>query len=85
MGWMLLYYLLELLKWLVVARALASWFVDPSRRHPAVQLLHRITDPVIRPISSALPSMGGVDLSPLIAFFAIHLIQTFVLQAARSF
>jgi YggT family protein len=82
MGWLLLYYLLEITKWLVVARAISSWFVDPRSRHPAIELLRRVTDPVIRPIASVLPNMGGIDLSPLVAFFAIHLLQSLIVVMA---
>jgi YggT family protein len=84
MGWLLLYYLLELLKWLVIVRALASWLVDPRSRHPAMEILRRLTDPVLRPIAAALPAMGGIDLSPLLAFFVIHLVQSFVVQLAAA-
>ncbi len=82
MLWVLLYYLLELLKWLVIARALMSWFVSPNSRHPAAEMLRRITDPILRPLSEMLPAMGGVDLSPLLAFFAIHLLQMMIVRLA---
>jgi YggT family protein len=82
MLWVLLYYLLELLKWLVIARALMSWFVDPHSRHPAAVLLRRVTDPILRPLSEMLPPLGGVDLSPLLAFFAIYLFQMVIVRLA---
>ena len=72
----IIYYALELLKWLIIARALMSWFVSPGSRHPAVEAIRRITDPVLRPIERLLPPMGGVDISPLLAFFAIYLLQS---------
>lgn len=82
MIWVLLYYLLEILKWLVIARALMSWFVSPHSRHPLANLLRRVTDPILRPLSEMLPPLGGMDLSPLLAFFAIHLFQMVILRMA---
>ena len=76
----LLYYLLEALKWLVIIRALMSWFVDPGSQNPLVRLIRRITDPILRPMSEMVPDVGGVDLSPLLAFFAIHLIQQVLIR-----
>jgi YggT family protein len=76
---MVIFYTLELFKWLIVARAVTSWFVAPHSRHPAVELLRRVTDPVLRPIAAVLPPMGGVDLSPIIAFLAIAVLQRVVL------
>jgi len=79
---MLIFYTLELFKWLIVARAVASWFVAPHSRHPAIELLRRITDPVLRPIAAALPPMGGVDLSPVVAFLVIAVLQRLVVSMA---
>jgi YggT family protein len=75
MGWLFLYYLLEILKWLIIARAVMSWFVSPMADNPAVNFLRRVTDPILRPLSEMLPLGGGVDLSPIVAFFAIVLLQ----------
>jgi YggT family protein len=80
-GWLVLYYMLEVLKWLIIVRAVASWFTSPHSRNPALDLLRRITDPILRPIAAILPDMGGVDVSPLVAFFLIILLQGFVRAA----
>jgi YggT family protein len=76
----LLYYLLEALKWLVIIRALMSWFVDPRSRNPIARAIRGITDPILRPMAEMVPNFGGVDLSPLLAFFAIHLIQQVIVR-----
>lgn len=76
----LLYYLLEALKWLVIIRALMSWFVDPHSPNPLARLIRRITDPILRPMAEMVPNLGGVDISPLLAFFAIHLIQQVIIR-----
>jgi YggT family protein len=82
MAWILLFYTLEALKWLVIVRAVMSWFVSPASGHPLVVLVRRITDPVLRPIADMLPRMGAVDLSPLVAFFAIVLLQQVIVRVA---
>lgn len=82
MVWILIYYALEVLKWLVIARALMSWFVAPGSDNAFVRLLRKITDPILRPLSEMTPGLGGVDLSPLIAFFAIMLLQQLVIRLA---
>lgn len=82
MGWMFLSYLLRLLEWLIIIRALLSWFVSPHSRHPLVVLLQRITDPILRPISQIVPVAGGFDVSPLIAILLLELLQRVVVQLA---
>lgn len=80
MAWIILYYTLELLKWLVIVRAVMSWFVSPYSENPLVNGIRRITDPILRPLSDMLPSMGGVDLSPIVAFFAIIVAQQVIVR-----
>lgn len=77
---LLLYYLLEILKWLIIARALMSWFMSPHSSHPVARMLRKVTDPILRPISEMVPVMGGIDISPLIAFFAIYLLQMVLMR-----
>lgn len=78
----ILYYLLELLKWLIIIRALMSWFVDPGSDNAFARAIRRITDPILRPLSEMLPPMGGLDVSPLLAFFAIYLFQQLLIRIA---
>ena len=83
MLWVIVYYALEALKWLIIIRALMSWFVAPHSTHPAARLVRRLTDPILRPLSEMLPPMGGLDVSPLLAFFTIHLFQQLVIRLAN--
>ena len=56
---------------LIIARVIISWFASQSR-HPLIPLVYQLTEPVLRPINRFLPSLGGVDLSPLIALIALR-------------
>ena len=78
--WVVLYYVLEVLKWLIIARALMSWFVNPYSDNPLVRAVRRMTDPILRPISDMVPPLGGMDVSPLVAFFALYLLQQVVVR-----
>lgn len=82
MGWLLLYYTLELFKWLIIVRAVMSWFVGPYSRNPLADMLRRVTDPILQPISRAVPLAGNIDLSPIIAFFAISILQQVIARVA---
>lgn len=76
----LLYYALELLKWLIIARALMSWFMSPYSNNPVARILRKVTDPILRPLGEIIPPLGGIDISPLVAFFAIQLTQTMLVR-----
>ena len=51
-----------------------SW-VAPDLRNPAVQLLARVCEPVLRPVRRLLPPLGGLDLSPLLVLIALQALR----------
>mgnify|MGYP001022203051 CR=1 FL=1 len=68
--------LLRLYSWILLARALVSWIPNLDPYHPAVQMLYQVTEPVLEPIRKLVPPLGGVmDISILIAFFAIMILE----------
>jgi len=74
---------LWLAMWLIIIRALISW-VSPDPYNPIVRFIDQATDPILRPIQRALPPMGGIDLSPLIAIFAIMFLQSFIVKTLHD-
>jgi len=62
--------------WVIIIRALISW-VNPDPYNPVVRFLYRVTEPVLYRIRRIVPIMGGMDLSPVIAIFAIIFIRRF--------
>jgi YggT family protein len=66
---------LDIYMWVIIIRALISW-VNPDPYNPIVQMLTRMTDPVLRPIRKLAPPYKiGIDLSPLIAILVIYFLQ----------
>ena len=69
--------------WLVLlARVIVSWVVFAGGRPPpdgpvrtAVDLLERITEPVLQPIRKIVPPAGMFDVSVLVAFAIILVLQ----------
>ncbi|HEU0077025.1 MAG TPA: YggT family protein [Longimicrobiaceae bacterium] len=82
---MVLVNVLEVLKWLIIARALMSWFVDPRSANPLVAWIRGVTDAILGPLRSLLPNMGGMDLSPLVAILLIHLAQQAIASGPASY
>ena len=75
--------LLIISMWLIIIRAVISW-VSPNPYHPIVQFLYRSTEPVLAPIRRRLPWMGGVDLSPIVAFVIIVFLQVFLVGSLHD-
>jgi len=57
----------------------ASW-VAPGSYNPALILINQILEPVIRPIREKMPDMGGLDLSPIVVFLLIQVLEIMVVH-----
>ena len=44
------------------------------------EFLFRITEPVLRPIRSMMPSLGGIDVSPVILILLILLLENVIIR-----
>ena len=69
----------EILAILIIIRVLLSWF-PYNQYHPLIQILLKITDPILTPTRSLIRPVGGIDLSPIIVVFLIKLIQNFIIS-----
>ena len=60
-----------------------SWLVEfaiiHGSRSPATMLLNQICEPILRPARKLLPSIGIIDLSPMITIVVLWLIQQWLL------
>jgi YggT family protein len=77
-----LHMLLQAYIWVVIIRALISW-VNPDPWNPIVQMLNRLTDPLLEPIRRRMFRMMGyggmgIDISPLILIAAIYFLDFFL-------
>lgn len=78
-------FLFQLYAILILIRVLLTWInVNPYGTpvdHPAVQLLRRITDPVLVPLQRVIPPIGGtLDISPIIALIIIDVARRIIVS-----
>ena len=78
---------LQFYTWLIIASAILSWLVAfnvVNTRNDVVRsiwsFLDAITEPALRPIRNVLPNLGGIDISPVILYFIIILIQKLIVN-----
>jgi YggT family protein len=81
---MIVNWVIQIYIFIIIARALISW-VEPNPYNPIVQLLYKITEPVLRPIRRILPLRGmGFDISPLIAIIILWASQYFIVRTLQD-
>ena len=66
--------LVNLYFFILIAMIIISW-VAPGSRHPAIELVWQISEPVMSPVRALLPNMGGIDFSPILLFVGINVVQ----------
>jgi YggT family protein len=77
----------DLYIYILIAAAVLSWLVAfnvVNTRNPVVAMvgdfLYRITEPLLRPIRNMLPSLGGIDVSPVVLILIIILIKDVIIR-----
>ena len=77
----ILQYLITILTWIIIIRALISW-VNPDPYNVIVQILHRITEPMLAPLRRIIPVHNmGIDISPIIAILLLWFVRLFIVNS----
>ncbi|EIJ35347.1 YggT family protein [Thiothrix nivea] len=76
----LAYSIVELLRMVIhiyifalIIQAVLSW-VGNSYGNPLADILNSLTDPILRPIRNIVPTIGMVDLSPMVAILLLYVV-----------
>lgn len=63
----------------MIAVIILSW-VSPGNRHPIIDLLHLITDPIVQPVRRIMPPIGGFDLSAIPVLIGLKLLEIILIS-----
>jgi len=76
----------DLYIWVIIASAVLSWLiafgvVNTSNRfvYTLGDMLHRLTEPALRPLRQIVPNLGGIDISPVILILGLIFIENVLL------
>nr|WP_288357399.1 YggT family protein [uncultured Pseudomonas sp.] len=71
--------LLKVFFFALIISVILSW-VAQGTHNPAALLVNQICEPLLMPIRRILPNLGGLDLSPIVAFLILNLIDMLVIR-----
>lgn len=63
--------LVSLYSFVILARILLTWVPNLDPYHPAMRLLHQVTEPVLEPARKLIPPIGMMDISPVVVTIAL--------------
>ncbi len=76
---------LEIYSLILLVRVLLSWFPNLDwGSNPVLATVSSITDPYLNAFRGLIPPIGGLDLSAILAFLALQLVQNLLLGASAS-
>jgi YggT family protein len=74
-----IHYLFVAYTFLIMARIIGSWF--PSFAHSqAMRFVSFYTDPYLNLFRKIIPPLGALDISPILAFFALQILEGFIIR-----
>ena len=69
----------SILRIAIIVSVIASW-LPISPFSPWIRWSHRLSEPMLKPVRQFVPSLGGFDFSPIIAYFLLGLIEAAILR-----
>jgi YggT family protein len=63
----------------LIVSVILSW-VAPASHNPGAELVNQITEPMLAPLRRILPNLGGLDISPILAFMVLKLLDMLVIN-----
>ena len=80
-----LYIALNLYMYVIIANVIMSWLLAFNVVNYGNQfvrtlddILRKLTEPVLAPIRRFMPNLGGIDISPIVVFLLIILLQGWI-------
>lgn len=67
----------------IIGSIILSWVAQGSY-NPGAQLLYQITEPVLAPFRKLIPPLGGLDLSPILVFLSINVLEVVLRHMGAS-
>ncbi|AKS07603.1 YggT family protein [Pseudomonas trivialis] len=63
----------------LIISVILSW-VAPASHNPGAELVNQICEPALAPFRKLLPNLGGLDISPILAFMVLKLLDMLVIN-----
>ncbi len=62
----------------LLARVILSWFpLQPGTPMASIaSIVYQLTEPIMGPVRRIIPSIGMIDISPIVVFFGLRILQS---------
>ena len=67
---------IEFYTYILIARVLLTWFPQIDWTRQPFAAVSQIADPYLNLFRNIIPPLGGIDLSPILAFIALSVVSS---------
>ena len=68
----------------ILIQVILSW-VAPGSYNPLIGLVHKVAEPLLAPARRILPTVSGIDFSPLVALIVLQLLKILLVAPLANF
>ena len=76
---------LVIYSYILILRVLLTWFPGLDWSNPILSNISAISDPYLNLFRGIIPAIGGLDLSPILAFVVLNISQNLLLKVQFAF
>ena len=64
----------------LIARVILSWFpLQPGTAISSIaSIVYQLTEPLLGPVRRLIPSIGMIDISPIVVFFGLQILRSII-------
>ena len=70
----------EIYSYVLIVRVLLTWFPQINWYNQPFAALSQVSDPYLNLFRNIIPSLGGIDISPILAFLVLNNIVSSLLE-----
>ena len=71
--------MINLVFYALLGMIILSWLA-PGASHPGAELIYELSEPFLAPFRKIVPDLGGLDLSPILLFILINILEATVIK-----
>jgi len=79
-----MFFIIKIYYYAIIGSIIMSFvmmFSGNMNPHPILRLIWQLTNPIMAPVRKIIPTMGGLDFSPIIIFLGIQIIQNMLITS----
>lgn len=77
--------LISICRYLILGTIILSWVTMLTQSNsPYIEVIQSLAEPLLAPFRRIMPNMGMIDLSPILAFLALHIAEILMSEVAKS-